>query len=65
MNTISYKDLPAMLDVKQAAQILNCSPRTVSRMCAKGDLKAVKTLSMWRVNRDALLRYAGIEIGEA
>lgn len=44
MNTISYKDLPAMLDVKQAAQILNCSPRTVSRMCTKGDLKAVKII---------------------
>lgn len=54
------EDYPAMLSAKQAARILNCSPRSIARMCEAGKLRAVKVVSMWRVNRDALMEYAGL-----
>lgn len=54
------EDYPAMLSAKQAASILNCSPRSITRMCEAGKIKAVKVVSMWRVNRDALMEYAGL-----
>lgn len=52
--------LPQLLDTKQAAVILNVDPRTVTRMCAQGKIKAVKVMSLWRINRDALLEFAGL-----
>ena len=55
------KGLPPMLDTDQAAEILNVHPRTVVRMCINGELKAVKVRSLWRVNRDALLEFAGLK----
>lgn len=51
---------PELLDSKQAAGILNVNERTVTRMCAAGKLKAVKVMSLWRINRDALLDFAGL-----
>lgn len=55
-----YTDLPALVDARQAATILNVHPRTVARMCEQGKLKAVKVMSVWRINRDALLTFAGL-----
>lgn len=51
---------PELLDSKQAAGILNVNERTVTRMCVEGKLKAVKIMSLWRINRDALLDFAGL-----
>lgn len=59
--TATTEQLPALLDAKQAAAILNVTPRTVTRMCEQGKLKAVRVMSLWRINRDALLAFAGIE----
>lgn len=53
--------LPPMLSVEQSKDVLNVSARTISRMCEQGKLKAVKVNSLWRINRDALLAYAGLE----
>lgn len=53
--------LPALLSSKEAARILGVSERTVTRMCEQGKLKAVKVMSLWRINRDALLDFAGLE----
>ena len=52
--------LPELLDTKQAAAILNVTPRTVTRMCEQGKLKAVRVMSLWRINRDRLLDFAGL-----
>lgn len=52
---------PALLDTAQTAEILHVNPRTVARMCEQGKLKAVKVMSLWRINRDALLEFAGLE----
>lgn len=67
--TNNYNELPALLKPNEAAGVLNCCTRTVTRMCELGKLKAVKVGSgskaSWRINRAALFEYAGIEIGEA
>lgn len=52
--------LPALLSSKEAARILGVSERTVTRMCELDKLKAVKVMSLWRINRDALLEFAGL-----
>lgn len=57
---VDMEELPVMMKIEQAAQILNVCPRTVARMCNRGQIKAVKTASTWRINRDALLEYAGL-----
>lgn len=43
----------------EAAQLLDCSPRTVMRMCERGELAACKVGSQWRINRDSLMEYIG------
>ena len=59
--TVEGCKLPALLDTKQAAELLGVSVRTVTRMCASGAIKAVRVQSMWRVNRDALFEFCGIK----
>lgn len=63
MTSISIEEakaLPLLMDVKQAASILGCSTRTVARMCDGGRLKHCRVGNMYRINRDALLEYAGL-----
>lgn len=57
---VSTDEMPVLLDTNQAAAILNVTPRTVTRMCEQGKLKAVRVMSLWRINRDALLDFAGL-----
>ena len=52
--------LPPLLNTRQAARVLNTSDRTVTRLCVAGKIKAVRVASLWRINRDALLEYAGL-----
>ena len=59
-NTIELTELPDLLDTNQTAAVLNVTPRTVTRMCEQGKLKAVRVMSLWRINRDALLDFAGL-----
>lgn len=55
------ESLPPMLSVEQSKDVLNVSGRTIARMCEQGKLKAVKVCSLWRINRDALFEYAGLD----
>lgn len=52
--------LPALLTTKQAARLLGVTTRTVTRLCERGEIKAVRVASLWRVNRDALLEQYGL-----
>lgn len=52
--------LPELLNTSQAAEVLQVTPRMVSAMCSSGKLKAVRVGRLWRVNRDALLDFAGL-----
>lgn len=53
--------MPALLDSKQAAQLLNVSERTVTRLCNRGKIRARRVGRLWRINRDALFEYAGLD----
>lgn len=60
MGEVDGVEYPLLLDANDAARILNVSKSTILRMCAEGELKAVKVRGSWRINRDALLEYAGL-----
>ena len=57
---MDFSKLPPMLTTDQAAAVLNTTRKTVTKMCQTGRIKAVKCMSLWRINRDALLEYAGL-----
>lgn len=50
-----------VLTVKQAATLLDCGERSVCRMCERGQIKAAKVMTVWRINKAALLEYIGID----
>ena len=66
-HSVSYTDmeiasLPPIIGIEQAARVLGCSGRTVARMCEGGKLKHCKAGNRYRINRDALFAYAGLEV---
>lgn len=54
--------LPPIISIEQAACVLGCSGRTVIRMCEDGKLRHCRAGNRYRVNRDALFAYAGLEV---
>ena len=54
--------MPLFLTVEQASDILQCHPRTITRMCERGDLPACRVGNRWKVNRDKLMEYCGLEV---
>ena len=62
IETVKKSDMPnQLIGAVEAAEILNVCPRTVARMCERGEIKAVKVRSLWRINREALLEFAGLK----
>jgi len=54
--------LPPIISIEQAARVLGCCGRTVTRMCEDGKLRHCRAGNRYRVNRDALFAYAGLEV---
>ena len=52
--------MPELMSARQAAEVLQVTPRMVTAMCSSGKLKAVRVGRLWRVNRDALFDFAGL-----
>ena len=52
--------LGPLIRVGTAATLLDASARKVRDMCAKGEIKAVKVGSDWRINTAAFLNQFGI-----
>jgi excisionase family DNA binding protein len=52
----TYDDVPVVLDVRQAASVLNCSERLVRTMIASGELGHVRLHRLVRVPRHQLLK---------
>lgn len=52
--------MPPLMTPKQSGDLMGVSTRTVARLCESGKLKAVKVGTQWRINRDALLEFAGL-----
>ena len=55
-----YEALPDLLTTTEVASILRCSDRVVIRHCKRGTFRAVKAAKSWRINKDDVLRYAGL-----
>lgn len=53
-------NLPPIIGAEDAARVIGCSPRTVTRMCENGKLKHCKAGNRYRINCSALLEYAGL-----
>lgn len=58
---IDLARLAPLLKPSTAAKLLDCCERTITRMCENGTLRGCRAGSHWRVNRDSLLKYAGLE----
>ena len=52
--------LGPLIKTSDAASLLACTTRKISDMCAKGEIKAVKVGSDWRINTTAFLEQFGI-----
>ena len=48
---------PALLSVKQAAELAGCHPKTLQRACRRGVIQAVKPTKDYRIPRAALRRW--------
>lgn len=59
-DVLGTESLPALIDPKKAACLLGVTPRTITRLCAAGEIKAVRIAKRWRINRDALLKQYGL-----
>lgn len=56
LEALTSREPDEFLGVEDAARILGVQPVTVRRMCARGDLRAIKAGKTWRVCRSALSR---------
>lgn len=52
--------LGPLIKTSDAATLLDCTTRKISDMCVKGEIKAVKVGSDWRINTAAFLEQFGI-----
>lgn len=43
------QDYPELLNVHEAAEILNCRPSTICKLCRTGKLKAMKVGKSWTI----------------
>lgn len=50
-----------MVGTEEGARILGISVATFTRLCRKGEIKAAKVGKQWRVGREWLMQYAGLE----
>ena len=52
--------LPPLITTETAAQFVAASRRKITDMCKRGEIKAVKLGSDWRINTAAFLEQFGI-----
>lgn len=50
-----------LLTALEAAELLSMNKRTVERMCATGELPAVKLRKKWLINKNLLYARLGLE----
>ncbi len=48
---------PDLLNANETAEILNCTPATVCKLCRSGQLHALKTGKSWMIPRISLTDY--------
>lgn len=56
----AFRTMPDIVDPMPVAHLLGISDRSVYRLCQNGTFKAVKCGKLWRINRDSVLSYIGV-----
>lgn len=56
----TFRTMPDIVDPMPVARLLGISDRSVYRLCQNGTFKAVKCGKLWRINRDSVLSYIGV-----
>ena len=56
---LTWNDVPALLDLEQAAILLGLSIDSVRRYCVTGDLPAVHIGKQWRIDKQKLMKQFG------
>ncbi|MBR1433044.1 MAG: helix-turn-helix domain-containing protein [Ruminiclostridium sp.] len=57
----SWSQVPVVMDLPMVCVILDVSPEQGRRLCAKGDIKAVKVGGVWRINKCDLMDYLKVD----
>ena len=60
MKQVNRTALGPLIKTSDAAELLSCTTRKISDMCKKGEIKAIKVGSDWRINTAAFLDQFGI-----
>ena len=56
---LSWSEVPALLDLEQASQLLGLSIESVRRYCVTKDLPAVQIGKQWRIDKQKLMKQFG------
>lgn len=59
-STVDPHALPLLLNVRQAAEILNVSEKHVRDLCLDGTIRSVRVGRPWRIGGDSLLEQYGV-----
>ena len=57
----TWSDVPALIDLEQAAVLLGLSIESVRRYCVTGDLPAVQIGKQWRIDKERLMKKFGYQ----
>ena len=59
MDYLSWGEVPALLNLEEAALLLGLSVDSVRRYCVNGDLPAIQIGKQWRVDKEKLMKKFG------
>ena len=55
----TWDEVPALIDLEQASQLLGLSVESVRRYCVIGDIPAVQIGKQWRIDKQKLMKKFG------
>ena len=56
---LSWGEVPALIDLEQAAMLLGLSIESVRRYCVIGDIPAIQIGKQWRIDKQKLMKKFG------
>lgn len=56
-----WSQVPLVVDVPYVSMLLGLHPRTIEKHLKNGSLKGFKAGKSWRIRKEALAKYMGIE----
>lgn len=56
---LTWNDVPALIDLEQAAILLGLSDESVRRYCVLGEIPAVQIGKQWRIDKYRLMKKFG------